>query len=98
MAAFAVLLLGAKSSSGADCAKWNSKEFFEAATVGEVAQCLQSGANIKAQDGYSRTPLHWAVWRNDPSIISAILDAGSDIQAGYTPLHWAAIGCGSSRG
>ena len=95
MLVLAVLVLGAEASSGADCAKWNSKEFFEVATVGEVAECLQSGADLKAQDESSRRPLHWAVWRNDPGIISALLDAGADIEArtrtGYTPLHWAAM-------
>ena len=43
-----------------DCADWNSKEYFEAATAADVTDCIQSGADPKARTEDGRTPLHWA--------------------------------------
>ena len=78
-----------------DCADWNSKEYFEAATAADVAACIQSGADLKARTEDGWTPLHWAAGLNEsPAIITALLDAGADPKArdkdGKTPLHWAA--------
>ena len=32
-----------------DCSGWNTKAFFNDATVGDVRRCLEDGANIEAQ-------------------------------------------------
>ena len=70
-----------------DCADWNSKlrnqsaEYFQAAAVEDVADCLQSGADPNA-----RSESKWF-----PGLL---LEFGADIKARgeyyYTPLHWAA--------
>ena len=78
-----------------DCADWNSKEYFEAATAANVTDCIQSGADLKARAEKGLTPLHWAAGGNDnPAVIAVLLDAGADPKArdkdGITPLHWAA--------
>ena len=54
------LMVLAAPMSGADCREWNTREFFKAATVEEVARCLQSGADPKARNEYGHTPLHVA--------------------------------------
>ena len=80
----------------ADCKDWNSRAYSEAATAGDVAACLQSGADIEARNRYGRTPLHHAVWFNgDPAVAAALLEAGADLHArdkySRTPLHYAAM-------
>ena len=77
------LLLAAWPASGADCANWNTKEFFETATPKVVTDCLQAGANLNVRDddGYDLTPLHWAARRNEnPTVITALLDAGCRLE------------------
>ena len=76
-----------------DCADWNSKEYFEAATAADVTDCIQSGANPKARDKNGRTPLHWAVrYNKNPAVIAVLLDAGADPKArdtdGETPWDY----------
>ena len=78
-----------------DCADWNSKEYFEAATAADVAVCIQSGADLKARTEFDLTPLHRAASFNaNPAVIAALVDAGADLKArtefGWTPLHLAA--------
>ena len=51
------LMVMAVPVSAVDCEEWNSKEFFKAATVEEVAGCLQSGADLKARGKFGYTPL-----------------------------------------
>ena len=49
----------------------------------------------EAMDGHNQTPpLHRAVWRNDRKVVDLLLESGADInlqvEAGHTPLMWAA--------
>ena len=75
---------------------WNTMEFFETATVAAVTTCLNSGADVNAQDQSGYTPLHYAVaFNSDPAVAKTLLKAGADLQArdhewGATPLHWCA--------
>lgn len=75
---------------------WNTMVFFETATLESVLAHLDEGADPKEQDQWGYTPLHFAAaFNDDPDIITALLDAGADIEArdkewGATPLHWAA--------
>ena len=79
-----------------DCANWNSEEYFQAARVDDVADCLASGADLEERDNNGQTPLHLAAGTNEnPAVITALLDAGADLEArhngGLTPLHGAAV-------
>ncbi len=84
------------AASPVDCADWNSQEYFQAATVEDVAGCLTAGADPKTRDDkYGWTPLHRAAGLSEnPAVIVALLDAGANIEArdkdGWTPLHGAA--------
>ena len=97
--ALTVLTLGGCSipvsmaaGSPVECADWNSKEYFQAATVEDVSACLASGVGPKTVDEHGDTPLHWAAaFNKNPAVIATLLDAGADIKAqgklGWTPLH-----------
>ena len=74
---------------------------WDAVIAGNVTQAIVSiraGADINGLDTRSnsngRRPLNWAAIRNDTAMISALLDAGADInlanRSGFTPLHHAA--------
>ena len=77
-----------------DCSKWNTKNFFQKATVENVTVCLETGADPTARTNNKRTPLHFAArYNEDPAVIEALLSAGADPMArgkwNSTPLHWA---------
>ncbi len=78
------LALPLAPAPAADCADWNTREFFEAATVADVTSCLNAGATswlcdmrIEVADG-----------------VTICLDARAELGArdenGWTPLHAAA--------
>ena len=73
--------------------------FFEKASVGDVAGCLKEGADPNTRDKYGLTPLHRAARNSAPPLIKALLDAGADVNArdknGATPLHFA-VGSGNT--
>ena len=74
---------------------WNTRGFFEIATVDDVNRCLQGGADPNARDERGVTPLHLVAGLSDtPAIIAALIDGGADPNAqdeeGWTPLHSAA--------
>ena len=76
----------------ADGASWNTENFFETATVEEVTDFLEGGADLEARTGISgATPLHRAVGFNDLAVIAALLEAGANLELrtdqGLTPLH-----------
>ena len=88
------LLKAAAKTAGQDCKLWNTKRYFQAATVEDVSDCLGAGANPLGEDNDSTTPLHRAARYNEnPSVIQMLLDAGADLEARTewkeTPLHWA---------
>ena len=72
---------------------WNTRAFFEAADVSDVARCLQSGADLAARGASGWTPLHYAASVGIPEIVTVLLEAGADLEAraedGQTPLHYA---------
>ena len=78
-----------------ECARWNTLDFFEAATLEQVVGCLAAEAGVNARDEYGRTPLHYAALAStNPALIAALIDAGAEVDArdggGWTPLHDAA--------
>jgi len=79
-----------------NCADWNSKTFFEKASVGDVAGCLKEGADPNTRDKYGLTPLHSAAISGTPAVVRLLLDADADLNARanyrWTPLHSAAFG------
>ena len=77
------------------CSKWNTKDFFETATVADVTRCLKSGSNIEAKNENGSTPLHIAVeYSKSTDVLKFLIDGGANIEAknkyGRTPLHTAA--------
>ncbi len=67
-----------------DCARWANKgsDYWENITPEKIQICVDSGVNINVQDGYKRTPLHFAVfWNKNPEVIMALIDAGADVNA-----------------
>ena len=92
---FFFLAVGVRPAGSADCNNWNTREFFGAATIKNVTDCLGSGSNPMERDGGDISPLHWAAgYSGTPGIITALLKAGADLsvqsKGGFTPLHWAA--------
>lgn len=76
-------------------AGWNSRLFFETATVSKVRYYLSAGAKLNARTENGGTPLHTAsAHAHDPDIVHVLLEAGADVHArnryGSTPLHVAA--------
>ena len=55
---------------------WNTRAFFEAAAVSDVARCLQSGADLAALGASGWTPLHYAASVGIPEIVTVLLEAG----------------------
>ncbi len=89
-----VLALSAQAFA-ADCAEWNTAEFFESATLEEVVGCLVAGAEVSARDESSNTLLHTAAALNEnPLVVVALVASGAGVNArdkyGRTPLHDAA--------
>ena len=75
------LLVKAESTPLPECEqwKWNTKAYFQAATVESVTACLGAGANPMARDKSKNTPLHDAAeFTEDLAVIEALLKAGAD--------------------
>ena len=59
------------------CQDWNTLEFFTHATLQEVRDCLDAGADTNAADDGGRTPLDLAVaCNNNPEVAEATRGAG----------------------
>ena len=76
------------------CRNWNTKTFFQSATVAIISNCIKTGANVNAQDRSGWTPLHYAAaFSETPAILMALLNAGADpaatSKAGETPWDYA---------
>ena len=80
--AVVVLTLGpfwGRPAYAAECAGWNTAEFFKTAAPERVQACLAAGADLTARDEYGRTPLHWAARATTtPAVITALVTAGAD--------------------
>ena len=87
-----------------DCAKWNTEVFFKEAITSDITRCLENGEDIHARNEGGDTPLHMAAHFGTAGTITALLEAGAEIEAriptdiaygytyrnGATPLHFAA--------
>ena len=78
-----------------DCGQWNTRKYFQVATVEGVTACLATGADPLGRDDHKNTPLHDAARHNaNPAVIEVLLAAGAKLKArdGFksTPLHQAA--------
>ena len=85
------MLLVVHAAVAQACTGWNTKAFFETATLARVESCLAGGADTAARDKIGYTPLHWAAGRNEnPDVITTLIDHGADTAArtedGYTPF------------
>ena len=62
-----------------------------------IKALLEAGADVNTRGGHTGfTPLHGAVFHQEPSIVEMLLAAGADVNAyddlyGITPLHGAAV-------
>ena len=59
------------------CDDWNTEAFFKLADAGDVARCLNAGADVNAQVG-GYAPLHVAAQLKNPAVMEALLDAGAN--------------------
>ena len=93
-AAIVAVALAVPVHAQVDCADWNTATFFEAAEVSDLTRCLQAGADPNARDKRGWTPLHLAAMSATGEVVTALLEAGANLEArgdGQTPLHWAAM-------
>ena len=85
------------AGSACDLGKWNTFEYFRAATLQDVKSCLAAGADLTTQGGLqAMNPLQHAVSFSNPDVVTALLAAGADpnekwrsVGGGWTPLYLA---------
>ena len=67
----------------------------ESSRVSVVVTLIAKGATLNLTDNSGSTPLHYAVSRNYPSVVAALIAADEKVSLnvadalGLTPLHWA---------
>ena len=76
------------------CKGWETEDYFRMASLKEVIACLDTGVDVRMQDGNNATALHRAaVHTADPAIIEVLIKAGSlpmrRVGDGRTALHLA---------
>ena len=79
-----------------DCNGWTdwrgqraeTKTFFDLASAMDIARCLNAGKNIEARDEEGATPLHKAVYNDNPEALQALLNAGADGEAKLSLDGW----------
>ena len=74
------------------CGRLCQPAFWMNASVADLDAEISKGASVNATGArYQGSPLHYAVWYADISVIAALLDRGADIEAkdyaGQTALH-----------
>ena len=89
------LMCGMVSGHAAlSCSDWPNKDFFQAASVEDVRDCLANGASVGSRDENGRTPLHWAAASRDVAVILELLTAGANPElvdtTGQRAIHVAA--------
>lgn len=78
-----------------DCDGWSNLDYWEAATVDTVSECLNAGADVSARAEITgNTPLMFAsAISKNPAVLEVLLEAGADVNArdagGKTPLFLA---------
>lgn len=87
------------ASAQISCDRWNTKDFFEEASVADISRCLKT-RNPNARDKRGQTPLHLAAeFSTTAPTVKSLVNAGARVNArdedGLTPLH-RAIGHGKS--
>lgn len=64
----------------------------ESGQLEELSDRLAAGADPDEFDEEGRAPLHIAAERSDSAILTALIDAGADVEAAERPLpHWRAL-------
>jgi uncharacterized protein len=61
-------------------------------SLSEVALAIVRGANVDVQDSEGNTPLHWAVFQKNQTLISLLLNCGARLlknKLNISPLGWA---------
>jgi len=70
----------------------DEKLFYRAVKNGDVAAVrtalAENPALVSIRDAEQSTPLHYAAWKGHAEILTALLDAGADIQAHTENDHW----------
>ena len=83
-----------KAGPAVSCGRWNTARFFRNATAEDVARCLET-TDPNARNENGRTPMHYAAQGASPALVTALAQAGAELNApdekgGWTPLHLAA--------
>ena len=76
------------------CGRWNTAAFFRRATSDDIARCLET-QDPNARNRNGRTPMHYAAQSASPALVTALAQAGAELNApdakgAWTPLHLAA--------
>ena len=68
--------------------------------AGSILTLIKSGQQIDAEDHEGWTPLDLAAGHNGPEVVTILIQAGANVtdarSGGLTPLHIAAVQCGTS--
>ena len=83
-----------KAAATESCANWNTPRFFRNAKLDDLSRCLETeDPNARNENG--RTPMHYAAQGSSPAMVTALAEAGANVNAPdekgeWTPLHLAA--------